>query len=46
MSESEDIAAPVHEAEAPPVEVIDPHLNEDQVREVSDQLGEILRGEL
>lgn len=33
-------------AEAPPVEVIDPHLSEEQVREVSDQLGEILRGEL
>ncbi len=33
-------------ADAPAVEVVDPHLSEDQVREVSDQLGEILRGEL
>ncbi len=30
----------------PPLEVIDPRLSTDQVREVSDQLGEILRGEL
>lgn len=33
-------------AEAPPLEVLDPQLSQDQVREVSDQLGEILRGEL
>lgn len=32
--------------DAPKVEVIDPNLSEEQVREVSDQLGEILRGEL
>jgi len=32
--------------ETPPIEVIDPRLTSDQVREVSDQLGEILRGEL
>ena len=32
--------------DAPMLEVVDPNLSEDQVREVSDQLGEILRGEL
>ncbi len=32
--------------DAPKVEVVDPNLSEEQVREVSDQLGEILRGEL
>lgn len=32
--------------ETPPMEVVDPHLSEEQVREVSDQLGEILRGDL
>lgn len=32
--------------EAPPVEVVDPGLTEDRLREVSDQLGEILRGDL
>lgn len=32
--------------QTPAIEVIDPRLSTDQVREVSDQLGEILRGEL
>ncbi len=32
--------------QTPAIEVVDPRLSTDQVREVSDQLGEILRGEL
>lgn len=32
--------------ETPPIEVADPRLTSEQVREVSDQLGEVLRGEL
>ncbi len=32
--------------QTPAIEVLDPRLSTDQVREVSDQLGEVLRGEL
>jgi hypothetical protein len=34
------------EAPGPPVEVIDPRLSDEDVRAVSDQLGEILQGDL
>ncbi len=32
--------------ETPPVEVVDPHLTDQDVRELTDQLGEVLQGEL
>lgn len=32
--------------DAPPIEVVNPHLADEDVRELSDQLGEILQGEL
>ncbi len=34
------------EADQPPLEVVNPHLSDEDVRELTDQLSEILRGEL
>ncbi len=36
---------PTGSAEAEPIEVINPHLSDEDVRELTDQLGEVLRGE-
>ncbi len=33
-------------ADQEPIEVVNPHLNDEDVRELTDQLGEVLRGEL